>query len=149
MQKISNILTQAIADFGFQLNPTKTIQSSDIICSSIKSDKLNYIRYNHCKPLEGDLDNQLLFIKMFSNDFPSSGKVKALLSNILTQIEENNALYNDPILTISIITDIISRCPSNYPVGTAILSHLLNDFNNISKQKEIAKKYIKNSLAHH
>ena len=137
-EKILKLLTEVLLDLSLKLNTSKTIMSEDIIASSIKKDKLEWIGKSDfmlmhnpsikCKlhNKEWKFDNQqqtLLGIYQFSKQYPNSGTVSKLLSIYLkkfTLTSKDNINVLISILTTIMITNIKS-----YPQGSALLSRLL------------------------
>lgn len=90
--EISYILQQVLEHLNFRMNSNKTKISESIITDSIKSDKLAYI-YNtpifNKKGCDFDsFEKHLLYILMFSREYPDSGSMKTLLSDIDKRMEE-------------------------------------------------------------
>ena len=92
LEKISYILQQVLESLNFRMNSQKTKISESIVTDSIKSDKLFYI-YNtpifNKKGVDFDsFEKHLLYILMFARNYPNSGQVKTMLSDIDKRIEE-------------------------------------------------------------
>lgn len=92
LEKISYILQQVLESLNFRMNSQKTKISESIVTDSIKSDKLFYI-YNtpifNKKGVDFDsFEKHLLYILMFARQYPNSGQVKTMLSDIDKRIEE-------------------------------------------------------------
>lgn len=92
LKQISVILQTVLLHLNFELNSQKTKFSDDLITSSIKNDKLAYI-YNtpifNKKGCDFDgIQKHLLFIRQFGKEFPNSGQLKTLLSDLSERIDE-------------------------------------------------------------
>ena len=93
LEDISYILQQVLGRLNFRMNSQKTKISDSIVTDAVKSDKLAYI-YNtpifNKKGVDFDsYEKHLLFILMFARQYPDSGSVKIMLSDIDKRIEEH------------------------------------------------------------
>lgn len=92
LEDISYILQQVLERLNFRMNSQKTKISESIVTDAVKSDKLAYI-YNtpifNKKGVDFDsYEKHLLYILMFARQYPDSGSVKIMLSDIDKRIEE-------------------------------------------------------------
>ncbi|MBQ9094218.1 MAG: RNA-directed DNA polymerase [Prevotella sp.] len=92
LEKISYILQHVLESLNFRMNSKKTKISDSIVTDSIKSDKLAYI-YNtpifNKKGCDFDsFEKHLLYILMFARQYPDSGSIKTMLSDIDKRIEK-------------------------------------------------------------
>lgn len=92
LEKISYILQHMLESLNFRMNSKKTKISESIVTDSIKADKLAYI-YNtpifNKKGVDFDsFEKHLLYILMFARQYPDSGSIKTMLSDIDKRIEE-------------------------------------------------------------
>lgn len=92
LEDISYTLQQVLERLNFRMNSQKTKISESIVTDAVKSDKLAYI-YNtpifNKKGVDFDsYEKHLLFILMFARQYPDSGSVKIMLSDIDKRIEE-------------------------------------------------------------
>ena len=92
LEKISYILQHTLESLNFRMNSKKTKISESIVTDSIKADKLAYI-YNtpifNKKGVDFDsFEKHLLYILMFARQYPDSGSIKTMLSDIDKRIEE-------------------------------------------------------------
>ena len=92
LEKISYILQHILESLNFRINSKKTKISESIVTDSIKADKLAYI-YNtpifNKKGVDFDsFEKHLLYILMFARQYPDSGSIKTMLSDIDKRIEE-------------------------------------------------------------
>lgn len=93
LEDISYILQQVLERLNFRMNSQKTKISDSIVTDAVKSDKLAYI-YNtpifNKKGVDFDsFEKHLLYILMFSRQFPDSGSVRTMLSDIDKRIADH------------------------------------------------------------
>lgn len=93
LEKISYILQHTLESLNFRMNSKKTKLSESIVTDSIKTDKLAYI-YNtpifNKKGVDFDsFEKHLLYILMFARQYPDSGSIKIMLSDIDKRIIED------------------------------------------------------------
>ena len=93
LEDISYVLQQVLERLNFRMNSQKTKISDSIVTDSVKSDKLAYI-YNtpifNKKGVDFDsFEKHLLYILMFSRQYPDSGSVRTMLSDIDTRIADH------------------------------------------------------------
>ena len=92
LTELSYILQTVLRRLGFEMNSQKTQTTDNLISSSIKGDKLAYI-YNtpifNKKGCDFDgIQKHLLFIHQFGREFPNSGQLKTLLSDLSRRIDD-------------------------------------------------------------
>lgn len=92
LEKISYILQHVLESLNFRMSSKKTKISESIVTDSIKADKLAYI-YNtpifNKKGVDFDsFEKHLLYILMFARQYPDSGSIKTMLSDIDKRIED-------------------------------------------------------------
>lgn len=92
LNELSFILQSVLRRLGFEMNSQKTQTTDDLISSSIKGDKLAYI-YNtpifNKKGCDFDgIQKPLLFIHQFGREYPNSGQLKMLLSDLSQRIDD-------------------------------------------------------------
>lgn len=139
-EQIIKELTDILNDFGMRINLLKTKGLDNVIYSSIKPDKLNWIINENCYT---DLQSELYAISVFSQSFPNSGQVSISLKNFYNKIinlNKKDIKVNIQVL-ISIITDIAYKNPRTYPIVAAILSKLI-DFLTKKSKEQIVKKIL-------
>lgn len=93
LEEISYILQRVLEQLNFRMNSQKTKISDSIVTDAVKSDKLAYI-YNtpifNKKGVDFDsFEKHLLYILMFSRQYPDSGSIRTMLSDIDKRIEEH------------------------------------------------------------
>ena len=92
LERISFILQSVLEGLNFRMNSQKTKISDSIVTDAIKPDKLFYI-YNtpvfNKKGTDFDsFEKHLLYILMYGRQYPNSGQLKTLLSDIDKRIEK-------------------------------------------------------------
>ena len=93
LEEISYILQQVLEHLNFRMNSQKTKISDSIVTDAVKTDKLAYI-YNtpifNKKGVDFDsFEKHLLYILMFSRQYPDSGSIRIMLSDIDKRIDEH------------------------------------------------------------
>lgn len=109
LEKISYILQHILERLNFRMNSKKTKISESIVTDSIKADKLAYI-YNtpifNKKGVDFDsFEKHLLYILMFARQYPDSGSIKTMLSDIDKRMEDWLKPYEEEVTTIPILED--------------------------------------------
>ena len=97
LERISYILQHVLEGLNFRMNSKKTRISESIVTDSIKPDKLFYI-YNtpifNKKGVDFDsFEKHLLYILMFARQYPDSGSIRTMLSDIDKRIAEHLKPY--------------------------------------------------------
>lgn len=103
LEKISYILQHVLESLNFRMNSKKTKISDSIVTDAVKPDKLTYI-YNtpifNKKGCDFDsFEKHLLYILMFARQYPDSGSVKTMLSDIDKRIEDWLKPYEEEVTT--------------------------------------------------
>lgn len=109
LEKISYILQHVLESLNFRMNSKKTKISNSIVTDVVKSDKLAYI-YNtpifNKKGCDFDsFEKHLLYILMFARQYPDSGSIRTMLSDIDNRIEDWLKPYEEEVTTIPILED--------------------------------------------
>lgn len=91
LTELSFILQSILRQLGFEMNSQKTLTTDNLIGNSIKGDKLAYI-YNtpifNKKGCDFDgIQKHLLFIHQFAKEYPNSGQLKMLFSDLSQRID--------------------------------------------------------------
>ena len=129
-------LTEVMADLGMRLNPTKTQDSSEVIRSSIKRDKL---AYNFRRQSDRDLQKHLLIIHDHATQYPNSGSLVTALQNyhsIISKVQQPRF----PLTLISIVADIAYHNPRAYNITAAILGHLIQALDSDDERRSVVEK---------
>lgn len=120
-----------------KLNINKTSYSNNVILSSIKKDKIEFLKNRK----EYNLQKRLMLLYEFSLNYPNSGSISKEITKIREKMEKRSDFSKDNIeVLISIVTEIIYKNPRVYVEGNAILSYLFPQIEDESKRKEIIKK---------
>ena len=146
-KEILKLLTEVLTELGLKLNSSKTLHSQDVISSSLKKDKLAWMKK---KQSSYDLQNHLLLIHQHSIEYPNSRSLIMPLKKFRTKVEEkinkNEQNLNYLRTLISIVIDIAYRNPETYSQCAAILSCMLSKFNEEEKKDifiRVCKKFSK------
>ena len=107
LEKISYILQHVLETLNFRMNSKKTKISDSIVTDAVKPDKLAYI-YNtpifNKKGCDFDsFEKHLLYILIFARQYPDSGSIKTMLSDIDKRIEDWLKPYEEEVTTIPIL----------------------------------------------
>lgn len=129
-------LTEVLIWFWMRLNSEKTIFSENVIQSSIKPGKIYHITNfkNHANHQRYLLSLHDMAIKHWN-----SGVLLRELSKFYGCIYSKKS-FRDIGVLLSIIVDIICRCPRTYPIWVSILSKLLSTVDDDKEKIEILKK---------
>lgn len=109
LEKISYILQHVLESLNFRMNSKKTKISDSIVTDAVKPDKIAYI-YNtpifNKKGCDFDsFEKHLLYILMFARQYPDSGSIKTMLSDIDKRIEDWLKPYEEEVTTIPLPED--------------------------------------------
>lgn len=121
-EKIAKLITETMIELGLKLNQQKTKVTNQVVSSSVKSDKLYWIRQ---KQSEKNLQKHLLIIHELSNEFPNSGSLLIALDKFHKRIFGRKKISEDIVPLISIVVDIAYHHPKSYAISAAILSKFL------------------------
>lgn len=107
LEKISYTLQHVLESLNFRMNSKKTKISDSIVTDAVKPDRLAYI-YNtpifNKKGCDFDsFEKHLLYILLFARQYPDSGSIKTMLSDIDKRIEDWLKPYEEEVTTIPII----------------------------------------------
>ncbi|WP_287620801.1 RNA-directed DNA polymerase [Parabacteroides sp.] len=109
LEKISYILQHMLESLNFRMNSKKTKISESIVTDAVKPDKLAYI-YNtpifNKKGCDFDsFEKHLLYILIFARQYPDSGSIKTMLSDIDKRIEDWLKPYEEEVTTIPLLEE--------------------------------------------
>jgi len=125
-EAILKILTEVLISLGLKLNASKTTGAKGIIGSSIKADKLAWLRG---KQYDDNLQKHLLLIHSHGSDYPNGGSLIAALDEFYRRLRPLRTVHN-PSQLISIVIDIGYNNPRCFPACAAIVSKLLSLISN-------------------
>ena len=139
-REIMKIITKVLLSLGLKLNTTKTGYYDDIILSSIKEDKLEWLE----RKKENSLQKKLILLYKFSLKYSNSGSVTKEISQIREIIEKKKDFSKENIeVLISIVTEIIYKNPRTYLDGNTILSYLFPLIKEKEREKIVKKVFSK------
>ncbi len=129
-------LTEILIDLGLKLNTSKTTFTSQVVSSSLKTDKRSWLRSR-----QGDrnLQKHLLIIHAHGTDFPNAGSLTVALTHFHERLSKAKAIQNPRVL-ISIAVDIAYSSPKTFPVCAAIISKLLSVLEAKAERIEVIRK---------
>ncbi len=109
LEKISYALQHVLESLNFRMNSKKTKISESVVTDAIKPDKLAYI-YNtpifNKKGCDFDsFEKHLLYILMFARQYPDSGSIKTMLSDVDKRIEDWLKPYEAEFTTFPLFGD--------------------------------------------
>lgn len=143
-EKILKLLTEILLNLSLKINPIKTSESKQIINSSIKSDKYEWIIK---KQEESDIQKQLLIIHNHGIKYTNSGSLLAALVKFYNRLHKiKNEKIKNPVVLISIVTDIAYNSPRTIPHCFSIISKLLSFTNDTDENIRIIEKIHKKFL---
>lgn len=121
-EAILKCLTEVLIDLGLKLNASKTTGAQLVVSNAIKPDKRAWLRGR-----QGDakLQKHLLVIHAHGHDFPNAGSLTVALTHFHERLNAMRRISN-PLVLISIATDIAYHSPKAFPVCSAIISKLLS-----------------------
>lgn len=139
--EIIKTLSEVLINLGLKLHAGKTTFSNNVIQSSIKQDKIEWLVVNkNAKTIQ----KQLLIIHQFALKYPNSGTIMKELQTISQKIrrrkEKIKNTENIEVL-ISIVVDIALLNPRTYSISMTILSILFGLIDN-SLLESIVNKII-------
>lgn len=122
-ENILKLLSEVLSDSGLRLGASKTKASSDVIYSSIKKDKYDWLSSRNT---HGNLFKHALIIKKHADLHPGSGSLATALKKFHLRVLRLNSCDTTLTAVISIVMDIAYKNPRVYPVCFAILSKYLS-----------------------
>ena len=135
-ERILRCLAEVMIELGLKLNPSKTNFSSEVIRSSIKDDKLDWL---FRKQRSRNLQKHLLIIHNHSMEHPNSGSLEVALTGYFKRLRGIKECER-PLPLIGIVVDIAYRNPRTYPISFAILSQLFSFLDTEDDKKEVVRK---------
>ena len=135
---ILKCLTEVMNDLGLKLNPIKTDLSDEVVRSSVKPDKLDWM---FRRQGDSNLQKTLMIIHDHSREHPHSGSLQVALQNYHRRTLKARKC-DSPMPLISIIVDIAYNNPRTYPAAMAILSKLLTFVESTSERREIVRRIV-------
>ena len=103
-------LQNVLSVLNLHINESKTKLSEDVILQAIKKDKLEYIYnipiYQHRKSVFNTLQQELLYILVFSRKYPNSGTLCKLLNLFIGRVIKRKIISEDLTVLSSILVEI-------------------------------------------
>lgn len=130
-ESILKELAEILCCLGMSLNSSKTAISSDVVSSSVKSDKRAWLALSASFE-QLNIQKKLFLLLEHSMKFPNSG---SLLKPLTTVYKILPSSLGDDEAIISIITEIAYKNPRTYPVCMAILAKLMEKYSPERKTK--------------
>ncbi len=140
-ETILKCLTEVMIDLGLKLNPEKTAISNEVVRSSIKEDKLDWMLRGR---RAGGLQKRLLTIHDHGKRHPNSGSVASEMLRYYKHISGISGKGpKDTLQLIGIVADIAYHNPRTYPVSVAILGKLISFLDTTKEKLEVIDKLLK------
>lgn len=138
--EILKLLSSVLYDLGMKLNPSKTTESSDVIISSIKIEKMERIFVS--PSLQKDLQKEALRIYQISKKYPNSGLVSKELSLFFDRLDNFDEYKDKEDLEVLIVifTIIAFFNPRVINWVSAIVSRLFEHMEDINKKTTLVKE---------
>ena len=138
-ERILKCLTEVMIELGMKLNPLKTDISSEVISSSMKNDKLNWMLRRQS---DENLQKHLLIIYQHSMENPNAGSVVDAMHDYHNRLNRLSdvAKRESPLPLISIVADIAYRNPKTYSISAAILGRLVSFLTTDSDKQSVAER---------
>ena len=126
------LLAEAARGFGLKLNSAKTLESGDVILSSIKTDKLEWMPqsalFKKDRPSKIlSVEKQLLLIYRHGLFHPNAGSLLLPLAIVHKQLVAGKAFPFKPEALIAIVAEIALRNPRACKPCIAIIAKLLQE----------------------
>ncbi len=120
-EAILKMLTEVMIGLGLKLNSDKTKASDSVVHSSLKEDKLAWLRGRQG---DRDLQKHLLVIHAHGLDNPNAGSLIRALDGYCVRLAKATKIQN-PTALVSIAVDIAYTSPRVFPFCAAIASMIL------------------------
>ncbi|TAN07735.1 MAG: RNA-directed DNA polymerase [Rhodanobacteraceae bacterium] len=119
---ILRALSEVLQGLGMKLNAPKTTGAQAVIASSVKRDKLAWLRGNQ---YDKNLQKHLLLIHAHGREHPNAGSLVASLTDFYRRLPKQPRI-EDPMPMMSMAVDIGASSPRCFPTCAAIVSKLLS-----------------------
>lgn len=136
-ENIVKLLAETTFELGFKLNESKTRTNKDVVHSSLKVDKIAWLKKRHD---DESFQRQLLIIQDHASQFPNGGSLMGPLNELHAHLVELETLPERPMPLIAIVTDIALRNPRTFPICSAILSSLLQHIDTVEARVDILEQ---------
>lgn len=121
-EAILKALTETLIELGLKLNTSKTTGAQLVVSNALKQDKRAWLRSRQGDP---NLQKHLLVIHAHGQDFPNAGSLIVALTHFHERLNQIKRIDN-PLVLVSIATDLAYNSPKVFPVCAAIISKLLS-----------------------
>ena len=121
--KTLKIISEVLAAYGLKLNSSKTSVSDNVVKDSLKPDKLFSLMQARSAR---NIQKRLLQIHSLAEEYPDSGSLHAELKRFYDKIVSNKLGKVNLDVLISIAVDILFKNPKIIPLGSAVLSKLVD-----------------------
>ncbi len=135
-EAILKALTEVMIGLGLKLNTAKTTGSQSVVRSSLKPDKLAWLR---SRQSDRDPQKHLLAIHSLGIDYPNGGSLVVALSRFHERLSKIKKVRS-AVTLISIAVDIAYNSPRTFTVCAAIVSRLLRELASKKKRIDAIKK---------
>lgn len=121
-EAILKCLTEVLIGLGLKLSASKTTGAQLVVSNALKPDKRAWLRGRQG---DANLQKHLLVIHAHGHDFPNAGSLTVALAHFHERLNATKRISN-PLVLISIATDIAYHSPKAFPVCSAVISKLLS-----------------------
>lgn len=145
LDKISRCLVAVLGSFGLDLNSKKTELQEDIVYHSLKPAKMDYLKEGKSNSLQ----KMLYLVYLFSLKHKNSKITVRYLNDFLRRLFTRRKLTNighQVEAMLGIISSIMAKNPTTYPVGTAIFAKLLSFLYTDDEEKFFKLEQLHNKL---
>lgn len=144
LEKIALELNSVLSELNFQMNASKTKLTDNIVEDAIKPDKLFYISnvpiYKRSRSQFTSFQKELFYILSMSKQYPNSGTVCRLMTNINRRLEVCKHFDENTQVLIAIATEIAMYSPKIYQPALAFISMLIEKIDSTEAKSELIRK---------
>jgi len=135
-ERVLKVVSDSLRSVGMRLGVSKTIVSRNVVEGSIKQDKLAGIELQDLGDSNAKtIQKQLLRLHAFGQRFPNSGALRRLVAELHTKISSQKGAPVDLSVQVAIATDIAVVSPATFPAVAGVLSHLISQAPQATKQQ--------------
>ncbi len=137
---IMKTLNNVLYAWNMKMNTAKTIDTSDIVASSIKPEKMEEI---YTAPIRHSYQKAAMRIYMLSKKYPNSGLVAKNLTDFFDSIQNNKKLRHlDYEVVTAIVTMTAYYSPKYMPQAASIISMLIQKSGESLSRKAVISKIV-------
>lgn len=138
-KQILRLLAESAKEFGLKLNSAKTFDSSDVISSSVKKDKLEWLLqsafFGKTKPDKSlSVEKQLLLIYRHGLRHPNAGSLLFPLAIVHKRLDSRSWSPFRPETLVAIASEIAIRNPRTCKPCIAIIAKLLQKIHGTERE---------------